>query len=132
MVFLVNGQRHDTLDESFVARNLGFKCLRSRTMVIVDADKLAPKPSLSSCRRFAPGLLQRRCILGNTSEKVISVLKGDPDLKRLESDAEQEVAELKSGDEAVKSKLDQLIDGHHSAGAEENALSGGFRGTDRG
>src|SRR5947209_6998784 len=32
VVFLVNGQRHETLDEGFVGRELGFKYLRARTM----------------------------------------------------------------------------------------------------
>src|SRR5207244_13161000 len=35
--------------------------------------------------------------------------------KRLQEEAEQEISELESGDEAVKKKLDQLIDFHHTA-----------------
>src|SRR4051794_10813754 len=38
VVFLVAGQRHDALDNTFLARELNFKYLRSRTMVIIDLD----------------------------------------------------------------------------------------------
>src|SRR5688500_3503341 len=33
-VFLVNGQRHEGLDNSFIVQQLGFKYLRKRMMVI--------------------------------------------------------------------------------------------------
>jgi hypothetical protein len=42
VVFLVHGQRHDSLDESFVHRELGYKYLRTRTMIVIDVDGLAP------------------------------------------------------------------------------------------
>src|SRR5258708_4168389 len=41
-VFLVNGQRHDAWDNQFIVRDLGFKYLRTRTMLVVDLDGLAP------------------------------------------------------------------------------------------
>src|SRR5438093_883097 len=40
VVFLVNGQRHDGWDNSFIARDLSFKYLRTRTMIVVDLDGL--------------------------------------------------------------------------------------------
>jgi hypothetical protein len=47
---------------------------------------------------------------------LVSTLKDDPDLDRLEQEAEEEVAELKAGDAKVKQTLDQLIDSHHEFG----------------
>jgi hypothetical protein len=41
VVLLVHGQRHDMLDESFVHHDLGFKYLRTRTMIMIDVDGLA-------------------------------------------------------------------------------------------
>src|SRR3990172_4559895 len=38
VVLLVHGQKHDSLDESFVQRDLGFKYLRTRTMIVIDVD----------------------------------------------------------------------------------------------
>src|SRR5258707_220549 len=35
VVLLVNGQRHDSMDEGFVQRSLGFKYLRTRTMIVI-------------------------------------------------------------------------------------------------
>lgn len=40
-------------------------------------------------------------------------LKGDPDLQKLEEEAEAEVAELEAGDQKVKEALDTLIEAHH-------------------
>jgi hypothetical protein len=48
-------------------------------------------------------------------DRVAVVLKKDPDLMRLESDAEQKIAELRSGDETIRRKLDELIEGDHAA-----------------
>src|SRR5438445_7847489 len=35
-VFLVNGQRQESLDNSFIVQELGFKYLRNRMMIVVD------------------------------------------------------------------------------------------------
>jgi hypothetical protein len=118
VVFLVNGQRHETLDESFVGRELGFKYLRARTLIVVDADRLAPEAISQLIQGSRQGFYKGE-VFSAVLARMVSILKGDPDLKRLESDAEQEIAELKSGDEAVKNKLDQLIEGHHAAGLDE-------------
>src|SRR6266513_4755223 len=42
-VFLVNGQRHEVWDNTFLVRDLALKYLRHRTMLIVDLDGLAPE-----------------------------------------------------------------------------------------
>src|SRR4051794_3743877 len=43
VVFLVNGQRQDALDNGFIFQDLGFKYLRNRMMIIVDVDGLTPE-----------------------------------------------------------------------------------------
>src|ERR1700730_10230261 len=40
VVFLVNGQRQKSLDNSFIVQELGFKYLRNRMMIVVDVDGL--------------------------------------------------------------------------------------------
>lgn len=64
-------------------------------------------------------------------DRVISVLKKDPALVQLQTDAEQKIAELKAGDEMVRKKLDELIEGHHEAG--QHSLPGsGSKGSQAG
>src|SRR5687768_16078803 len=42
VVFTVNGQRQEAWDNTFIQRELGFKYLRSRTMIIVSLDGMKP------------------------------------------------------------------------------------------
>ena len=119
LVLLLNGQRHDQMDEWFVGRDLGFKYLRPRTMIVVDVDGLAPEAIGQLVQGSRQGFYKGE-VYHAIFRRLISILKADPDLKRLEADAEQEISELRSGDEAVRSKLDQLIEGHHLAAAREN------------
>lgn len=115
VVFLVNGQRQDALDNSFIIQDLGFKYLRKRMMVIVDVDGLAPE----ALGRLMQGPRQgffRGDVFNAITKRVIATLKGDPDLDRLEQEAEEQVSALKAGDEEVKHTLDQLIDSHHEHG----------------
>src|SRR5689334_6053002 len=43
VVFLVNGQRQESDDNGFIVNDLGFRYLRSRMMIMVDVDGLAPE-----------------------------------------------------------------------------------------
>src|ERR1700683_3342842 len=115
VVFLVHGQRHDNLDESFVHRELGYKYLRTRTMIIIDVDGLAPQAIAEVVQGSRQGMYKGK-VYDAILERVIAVLRKDPDLTELELDAEQKIAELKTGDESVRRKLDQLIEGHHVTG----------------
>lgn len=115
VVFLVNGQRQDALDNSFIIQDLGFKYLRNRMMIIVDVDGLTPE----AIGRLMQGSRQgfyRGDVFEAIRKRVAATLKDDPDLDRLEQEAEEEVSELKAGDEKVKHTLDQLIDAHHEQG----------------
>ncbi len=114
-VFLVNGQRQDFLDNSFIMQDLGFKYLRSRMMIVVDVDGL----STEAIGRLMQGSRQgfyRGDIWQAMMRRVVATLKNDPDLLRLEEEAEEQVSELKTGDENVKQTLDQLIQAHHEHG----------------
>lgn len=115
IVFLVNGQRQEAWDNAFIQRDLGFKYLRNRTMVVVTLDGLKPEALADimqgSREHFYPGTVYS-AIVG----RVTSTLKKDPELEALEAEAERQISELRSGDEAVKNALDQLIDEHHAHG----------------
>lgn len=122
-VFLVNGQRQESLDNSFIVQELGFKYLRNRMMIVVDVDKLAQEAigrlMQGSRQGFYKGNIYEAMI-----KRIVSTLKNDPDLLRLEEEAEEQVSELKAGDEKVKQTLDQLIESHHEHGWHATAGTG--------
>ncbi|HZF10448.1 MAG TPA: hypothetical protein VFE33_16785 [Thermoanaerobaculia bacterium] len=111
-VFLVNGQRQEGLDNSFIVQQLGFKYLRKRMMIIVDVDGLRPEALGELMQGSRQGFYKGRTWEAIFS-RLIATLKGDPDLQKLEEDAEAEVAELQAGDQKVKEALDTLIESHH-------------------
>ena len=113
-VFVVNGQRHDAWDNSFLVRELGLKYLKNRTMLIVDLDGLAPEALADLMQGSRQGFYKGK-VYHAVRDRIIATLKGDPDLKRLQIEAEDDIASLESGDTAVKNALDQLIDDHHAA-----------------
>jgi hypothetical protein len=134
VVFLVNGQRQDSLDNSFIVQDLGFKYLRNRMMIAVDVDGLTPEAIGGMMQGSRQGFYR-----GDTwnamMKRIIATLKEDPDLLRMEEEAEEQVSELKAGDEKVKQTLDQLIDSHHEHGwhiAEGAGTSGDNQGDELG
>lgn len=108
-VFLVNGQRQDSLDNTFIIHELGFKYLRNRMMIIVDVDGLEPEAlarlMTGSRQGFHRGNMWH-CIY----RRLVATLKDDPDLVRLQEEVEEQVSELRAGDEKVRNTLDQLIE----------------------
>jgi hypothetical protein len=115
VVFLVNGQRQEFLDNSFIVQELNFKYLRARMMIAVDVDGLAPEAIGKMMQGSRQGFY-RGHIFEAISKRIVATLKNDPDLVRLEEEAEEAVSELSAGDEKVKQTLDQLIDSHHDMG----------------
>lgn len=113
-VFLINGQRQHAWDNQFIVRDLELKYLRNRMLVIVDCDGLKPEATAmlmqGSRHQFLEG-----SVFSALESRVIATLKNDPDLRRLEEDAEDEISSLQAGDEVVKAALDQLIEAHHDA-----------------
>jgi hypothetical protein len=114
-VFLINGQRQDTLDKTFVMRELDFKYIAGRMMIIVDLDGLSSDAMRSLMQGSRRGLYRGE-IWDAILARVVATLKGDPELLRLEREAEEKVSELQAGDEKVREALDQLIDEHHDRG----------------
>jgi len=115
VVYLVNGQRQEFDDNGFIVQDLGFRYLRARMMIMIDVDGLAPE----AIGRLMQGSRQgfyRGSVREAVTKRIIATLKGDPDLVRLELEAEEAVSELSAGDEKVKQTLDQLIDSHHDKG----------------
>ncbi len=132
VVFLVNGQRQEFLDNGFIVQELEFKYLRSRMMIVVDVDGLAPEAIGKMMQGSRQGFY-RGHIWQAITKRIVATLKNDPDLIRLEEEAEEAVSELKAGDEKVKQTLDQLINSHHDHGhdfAEGVGNSGDSQGGD--
>ncbi len=115
VVYLVNGQRQEFDDNTFIVQELGFRYLRSRMMIMIDVDGLAQE----AIGRLMQGSRQgfyRGAVREAITKRIVATLKGDPDLVRLEQEAEEAVSELSAGDEKVKQTLDQLIESHHDKG----------------
>src|SRR5690348_10981200 len=113
-VFLINGQRQHTWDNQFIVRELELKYLRNRMLVVVDCDGLRPEAIAELMQGSRHQFLQGQ-VYAALEARVLGTLKGDPDLRQLEEQAEDEIANLQAGDEAVKAALDQLIESHHQA-----------------
>lgn len=111
-VFLVNGQRHDGLDNSFIVQQLGFKYLRKRMIVIVDVDGLRPE-ALGDLMQGSRQGFYKGSVWESISTRLIATLKEDPEIQQFEDEAEAEVARLEAGDQKVKEALDSLIEAHH-------------------
>jgi hypothetical protein len=114
-VFLINGQRQDALDKTFIMRELDFKYIAGRMMIIVDLDGLS-SDAMRSLMQGTRQVLYKGEIWDAILARIVASLKNDPELLRLEREAEEKVSELKAGDEKVREVLDQLIDAHHDRG----------------
>jgi hypothetical protein len=113
-VFLINGQRQHAWDNQFIMRDLELKYLRNRMIVIVDCDGLKPE-AIAKMMQGSRHQFYEGDVYSALETRVVATLKGDPDLRRLEEEAEEEISSLQAGDEAVKAALDQLIEEHHDA-----------------
>jgi hypothetical protein len=113
-VFLINGQRQHAWDNTFVVRDLELKYLRNRMIVVVDCDGLKPE-AIARLMQGSRFQFLEGTVYSALETRVVATLKGDPDLRRLEEEAEEEISSLAAGDEAVKAALDQLIEAHHEA-----------------
>jgi hypothetical protein len=96
-------------------------------VIMVDVDGLVPE----AIGRLMQGSRQgfyRSAVREAITRRIIATLKGDPDLVRLQEEAEEAVSELSADDEKVKQTLDQRIDSHHDKGhnfAEGSGASAG-------
>jgi hypothetical protein len=124
-VFLINGQRQHAWDNQFIVRDLEFKYLRNRTIVVVDCDGLKPH-AIAHLMQGSRFQFFEGTVYSALEARVIATLKGDPDLRRLEEEAEDDISSLEAGDEAVKAALDQLIEAHHEVAA--HTTHGHFQG----
>src|SRR6266550_3433658 len=113
-VFLINGQRQHAWDNQFIVRDLELKYLRNRMLVVVDCDGLKPE-AIAELMQGSRQQFYEGHVYSALESRLLATLKGDPDLHRLEEQAEDEIANLEAGDEAVKAALDHLIEAHHEA-----------------
>lgn len=132
-VFLINGQRQHFWDNAFIVRDLDLKYLRNRMIVVVDCDGIKPEAIADLMQGSRHQFYDGR-VYSALESRVLATLKGDPDLRRLEEDAEDEISSLSAGDEAVKNALDQLIEAHHDAGnrVDHGHTEGGDSSRDEG
>lgn len=126
-VFLINGQRQHAWDNQFIVRDLDLKYLRNRMVVVVDCDGLKPD-AIAHLMQGSRHQFFEGAVYSALETRVIATLKGDPDLRRLEEEAEDEISSLEAGDEAVKMTLDQLIESHHEAAS--HPTHGHYQGGD--
>ncbi|MCE5185821.1 MAG: hypothetical protein LLF76_06815 [Planctomycetaceae bacterium] len=113
IVFLINGQKQHALDNSFIQSELGFKYLRNRMIVVVELDNLRPE-CVAHLMQGSRYKFYEGKELDAITHRLIATLKGDPDIIKLETEAEEEIYKLKSGDDVIKTALDKLIEDHHN------------------
>jgi hypothetical protein len=113
-VYLINGQRQHAWDNQFIVRDLELKYLRNRMIVVIDCDGLKPE-AVAELMQGSRHQFYEGNVYFALERRVIATLKGDPDLRRLEEEAEDDISSLQAGDEAVKAALDQLIEAHHDS-----------------
>lgn len=121
-VFLINGQRHDALDNSFIVNDLKMKYLRKRMIIIVDLDGLSQRATAEIMQGSRSGFYRGQ-VYQKICDRLAATLQNDPELLALEDEAEEELAQLQAGDAAVQEALDQLIEQHFDFG--EHSTEGG-------
>lgn len=129
-VFLINGQRHHGLDNSFIVNDLKMKYLRKRMIIVVDLDGLSPRAVAEIMQGSRAGLYEGQ-VYQKIRDRVVATLQGDPDLEELEEEAEDELSQLQAGDAVVQQALDELIEHHFDFGDHDASganLAGGQQG----
>ncbi len=129
-VFLINGQRHYGLDNTFIVNDLKMKYLRKRMIIAVDMDALSPRALAEIMTGSRSGVYKGKAFQ-KIRDRIISTLHDDPELSALEEEAEDELSKLQSGDAVVQQALDELIEHHfdlgdHTTGGAES--TGGKQG----
>jgi hypothetical protein len=117
-VFLVNGQRHHGLDNTFIVNDLKMKYLRKRMIIAVDLDALSQRAIAEIMQGSRAGLYEGQ-VYQKIRDRLVATLQGDPDLAELEEEAEDELSQLQAGDAVVQSALDELIEHHFDFGDHE-------------
>src|SRR5260370_886733 len=107
-VFLINGQRQHAWDNQFIVRDLELKYLRNRMIVVVDCDGLKPEAIAHLMQGSRHQFFEGNVYFALES-RVVATLKGDPDLRRLEEEAEDDISSLQAGADAGIADLDPLI-----------------------
>ncbi len=112
VVFLLNGQRHHSLDRGFIVHELGKKYISKRTLITVELEGLSREAKAQLIQGSRSGFYEGE-VFHRIKARLVSLLKRDPDLERLEEEAEEELSQLQASDEAVNQALDQLIEDHN-------------------
>jgi hypothetical protein len=129
-VFLITGQRHHWLDNSFIVNDLDMKYLRKRMIIVVDLDALSPRAVADIMQGSRAGFFEGQ-VYQRIRDRLVATLKGDPDLGDLEEEAEDELSQLQAGEAVVKQALDELIEHHFDLGDHDATgadMAGGRQG----
>jgi len=124
VVFLLSGQRHHGLDRGFIVHDLGKKYISKRTLITVELEGLSREAKTQLIQGSRSGFFEGP-VFDAIKARLVGLLKRDPDLERLEEEAEEELSQLQASDEAVNQALDQLIDDHNPFGERETDGQGG-------
>lgn len=129
-VFLINGQRHHGLDNTFIVNELKMKYLRKRMIIAVDLDALSQRAIAEIMQGSRSGLYEGQ-VFQKIRDRLVATLQGDPDLAELEDEAEDELSQLQAGETVVQNALDELIEHHFEFGDHETGgadVGGGKQG----
>jgi hypothetical protein len=81
-------------------------------LILVELDGLTPTAFSRLLKGDRVGFYRGE-VFNAIRKRLIATLQDDPDIKLLESEAEEQVADLESGTDAIYKKLDELIDEQH-------------------
>lgn len=115
VVFLLSGQRHHSLDRGFIVHDLGKKYISKRTLITVELEGLTREAKSQLIQGSRNGFYEGE-VFHRIRGRLVALLKKDPDLERLEEEAEEDLSRLQATDEAVSQALDQLIEEHNPLG----------------
>jgi hypothetical protein len=130
VVFLLSGQRHHSLDRGFIVHELGKKYISKRTLITVELEGLTREAKSQLIQGSRNGFYEGE-VFHRIRNRLVALLKKDPDLERLEEEAEEDLSRLQATDEAVSQALDQLIEEHNPLGdhaTDGTESAGGKRG----
>jgi hypothetical protein len=92
-------------------------------MIMVDLDGLSNHAQAEIIQGSRQGLFETKVYFA-ILDRVAQTLKSYPPLKKLQLEAEQRVLDMASRDEAVRNKLDRLIEGYHAMAHADGPGSG--------
>ena len=111
-VFLINGQRHHGLDNTFIVNDLKMKYLRKRMIIAVDLDALSQDSKLELARSWHTGVANC-AVFDEIKLKLVTTLRADTELNELADELQRELARLEPASAEVQKMFGRLVAGHY-------------------